>query len=85
MQSQFIDISIAVTIILAAFELAKYAISRVTGNGLGRIKEEINSLKENHIHQVVDMLNKIDIRTEEMNGKLIQIIELLKLLNGSKK
>ena len=65
-------------IVVGAFELVKYTISRFTGNGSKGINDRIKELQDNHIHEVQDTLNRVDKRTEEMNLHLIKIIEILR-------
>lgn len=81
MSSDYPTLALTVGVIMGLIEVIKLLISRMTGNGAKGIKDEITRLKENHLHQLDSTLNKIDARTEEMNNKLVQIIELLKLMN----
>ena len=46
------------------------------------IKDQLNYLETNHIHELKDILIKIDSRTEEMNNCLTKILERL---NGNRK
>ena len=46
----------------------------------GIIKEQLTLLEENHIHELKDILVKIDSRTEDMNNCLAKISERLDIL-----
>ena len=84
MSNDITQLALIIGIIMGLIEVIKLLISRMTGNGTRGIRDRIDELKENHLHELRDVLNRVDERTEEMNGKLIQIVELLKLLNQRK-
>ena len=46
----------------------------------GIIKEQLTALEENHIHELKDILMKIDQRTEDMNNCLAKISERLDIM-----
>lgn len=78
MNSDLIQLGMIVGIINGAFELAKYAISRATGNGSRGIQDNLKRIETNHIHELKDVLNRVDRRTEEINIHLIEIKQILK-------
>lgn len=91
MNSEITQIGAIVIVVQAAFKFGEMIINKYTGNGSRGIRDRIDELKENHIHELGnivqgshDIMFRIDRRTEEMNNKLVQIVELLKLLNQRK-
>ena len=78
MMNNYTELGAIVAIVVGAFELAKYAISRATGNGSKGIQDNLKRIETNHIHELKEVTNRIDKRTEEMNLHLIKIIEILR-------
>ena len=79
--NDYTQLALIIGVIMGLIEIIKLLVSRITGNGSKGINDRIKELQENHLHNMTDILNRVDKRTEEMNGRLIQVVELLKLMS----
>ena len=76
--NNYTQLGAIVAIVLGGYELIKFVVNKFTGNGPSGIRKQIDNMTENHIHELKEITNRIDKRTEEMNLHLIKIIEILR-------
>ena len=76
--NDYTQIGAIVAIVLGGYETIKFVVNKITGNGPSGIRKQIDHLEENHLHELKEITNRIDKRTEEMNNHLIQIKEILR-------
>ena len=81
MMNDYTQLALIIGVIMGLIEIIKLLVSRITGNGSKGIRDKIDELEENHLHELKDILNRIDARTELQGQKLVQIVELLKLMS----
>ena len=78
MTNDYTQIGAIVAIVLGGYETIKFIVNKITGNGPSGIRKQIDNLEDNHIHELKDVLNRVDRRTEEINIHLIEIKQILK-------
>lgn len=76
--NDYTQIGAIVAIVLGGYETIKFVVNKFTGNGPSGIRKQISEIQDNHIHELKEITNRIDKRTEEMNNHLIQIKEILR-------
>ena len=78
MSNDYTAISAIVVITMAAFKFGEVLINRFTGNGPSGIRKQISEIQDNHLHELKDILIKLDNRSEQILIKLNILIDRAK-------
>ena len=78
MNNDITQIGAIVIVVQAAFKFGEMIVNKYTGNGASGIRNQIDKLTQNHIHELKGITNRIDRRTEEINNHLIEIKQILR-------